>query len=97
MNPSSITSGDVTRTMIYRRYVALGSSYAAGPGIDPVIDRTAGRSGRNYAHLLAQAPGAELTDATVSGATTATILNTHQRTLGRRHPPQVRAVPLHRS
>jgi lysophospholipase L1-like esterase len=78
--------------MTYRRYVALGSSYAAGPGIDPLIDRAAGRSGRNYPHLLAQALGAALTDATVSGATTATILKTHQRTLGRTRPPQVRAV-----
>src|SRR3954471_24449688 len=69
--------------MTYRRYVALHSSYAASPGIDPVIDRAAGRSGRNYPHLPAHVLCAELTDATVGGATTATILETHQRTLGR--------------
>ena len=36
------------------RYVALGSSFAAGPGIAPVLDKAAGRSGRNYPHLVAE-------------------------------------------
>lgn len=36
------------------------------------------RSSRNYAHLLAADLGAELTDLTVSGATTATILDVPQ-------------------
>jgi lysophospholipase L1-like esterase len=35
------------------RYVALGSSFAAGPGIDPIVHAPAGRSGNNYAHLVA--------------------------------------------
>ena len=82
----------MTRTLTYHRYVALGSSYAAGPCIDPVIDRAAGRSGRNYPHLLAQAVGAELTDVTRGGATTATILGTRQRRLARTYPPQIGAV-----
>jgi lysophospholipase L1-like esterase len=77
----------------YRHLVALGSSFAAGPGIDPVVDRAAGRSGRNYAHLLAERLGARLTDLTVSGATTATILEQPQRTLRRRFPPQVAGLP----
>lgn len=37
------------------RYVALGSSMAAGPGIRPSADGApfrAGRSARNYAHLV---------------------------------------------
>ncbi|WP_426512154.1 SGNH/GDSL hydrolase family protein [Dactylosporangium sp. McL0621] len=54
--------------------VALGSSFAAGPGIEPVLDRRTGRSGRNYARLLAERLDARLTDLSVSGATTDTLL-----------------------
>ena len=72
--------------------VALGSSFAAGPGIAPVVDRGAMRSGRNYPHLVAQALDARLTDATVSGATTETILRSPQRTTGGRYAPQIEAV-----
>lgn len=75
-----------------RQLVALGSSFAAGPGIAPVVDRTARRSGRNYPNLVAETLGADLIDVTVSGATTATILDTAQRTPGRTHPPQIEAV-----
>jgi lysophospholipase L1-like esterase len=71
-----------------RRIAALGSSYAAGPGIPPVVNRAAMRSGRNYPHLLADALGAQLTDLTVSGATTSTILDTSQRV-----PPQLTQLP----
>ncbi len=74
------------------RYVALGSSFAAGPGIEPIIDRRAARSGNNYAHLVAAHLGATVTDATVSGATTTTILTESQRAVGRRFPPQIEAV-----
>src|SRR5438067_9178958 len=77
----------------YRHVVALGSSFAAGPGIRPIADRAAGRSERNYAHLLAERLGAGLTDLTVSGATTATILEQSQRTLRHRFPPQLSGVP----
>lgn len=72
--------------------VALGSSYAAGPGIPPIADRAASRSAANYPHLVATALGAQLTDATVSGATTDTILHSSQRTLRRRFPPQIESV-----
>jgi lysophospholipase L1-like esterase len=75
-----------------RRMVALGSSFAAGPGIQPVADRRAGRSKRNYAHLLADTLSAELTDATVSGATTANILDTPQRTARHTFAPQIDLV-----
>ena len=34
---------------------ALGSSFAAGPGIEPVAHPGAMRSARNYPHLLAEA------------------------------------------
>jgi lysophospholipase L1-like esterase len=70
------------------RYVALGSSFAAGPGIKPIVDKAAGRSGRNYPHLVAEALGLELIDVTYSGATTATILRDRQDSA----PPQIDAV-----
>ncbi|MCG5432196.1 SGNH/GDSL hydrolase family protein [Mycobacterium sp. MYCO198283] len=60
------------------RYVALGSSMAAGPGIAPRAPgspRRAGRSARNYPHLLAEALGHDLVDVTYSGATTAHVLS----------------------
>ncbi|MFE9452122.1 SGNH/GDSL hydrolase family protein [Streptomyces sp. NPDC006739] len=72
---------------------ALGSSFAAGPGIEPLADRAAGRSARNYPHLLAERLGARLTDLTVSGATTATLLDTPQRRSRRRFPPQLDGLP----
>jgi hypothetical protein len=50
------------------------------------------RSARNYPHLLAERLGARLTDLTVSGVTTATILRTPQRVLGLGFPPQVSGV-----
>jgi lysophospholipase L1-like esterase len=74
------------------RYVAMGSSYAAGPGIRPVINRGAFRSGRNYPHQVAAALSLELTDVTCSGATTDNILTTPQRTLTGTLPPQLSAV-----
>ena len=59
------------------RYVAMGSSFAAGPGIPvraPGSPRRAGRSASNYAHLVARALGLDLHDVTYSGATTGEIL-----------------------
>jgi lysophospholipase L1-like esterase len=72
------------------RYVALGSSFAAGPGLKPRAQgspRAAGRSARNYAHLLAEQRGLLLDDVTFSGATTSDLLNA-----GSRGPAQVEAV-----
>lgn len=73
------------------RYVALGSSMAAGPGIRPRADGApfwAGRSARNYPHLVANALGLDLVDVTYSGATTADVLT------DKRHgtPPQANAL-----
>jgi lysophospholipase L1-like esterase len=74
--------------------VSLGSSFAAGPLIPPVVDADAARSGRNYPHLLAARLGAELVDLTVSGATTATILDEPQTTMsGKVYAPQIEGLP----
>ncbi|ARC58020.1 Lipase 2 [Frondihabitans sp. 762G35] len=73
---------------------ALGSSFAAGPGIEPVADAAALRSERNYAHQLAARLGADLVDLTVSGATTSNILDTPQQSPnGATFPPQLDGLP----
>jgi lysophospholipase L1-like esterase len=59
-------------------YVAMGSSFAAGPGIrprDPAGPRRAGRSSANAAHLVAARLGVPLTDVSVSGATAAQLVD----------------------
>ena len=60
------------------KYVALGSSFAAGAGIPPLAnDRPArcGASALSYSRLLAAELGLSLTDASCGGATTADVLN----------------------
>jgi lysophospholipase L1-like esterase len=74
-----------------RRYVALGSSMAAGPGIKPRVPGSPARAGRstlNYPHLVAQRLGLDLVDVTYSGATTAHVLTDRQNGA----PPQVDAL-----
>jgi lysophospholipase L1-like esterase len=74
------------------KYVAMGSSYSAGPGIAP-NSGSCGRSGRNYANLVAQARGLTLVDVACDGATTANISTTPQRLRdGRSTPLQIDAV-----
>ena len=74
-----------------KKYVALGSSMAAGPGIPP-RDKSAplraGRSAANYPHLVARQLGLDLVDVTYSGATTAHVLTDRQNG----EPPQVDAL-----
>jgi lysophospholipase L1-like esterase len=77
------------------RYVALGSSMAAGPGIRPRADGApwgSGRSARNYPHLVAERlnlqPGQSFVDVTFSGATTAHVLTDRRRGA----PPQITAL-----
>jgi len=74
-----------------KRYVALGSSMAAGPGIRPRAAGApwrSGRSARNYPHLVAEQLHFDLADVTFSGATTAHVLADRQ--FGA--PPQVDAL-----
>lgn len=64
---------------------------AAGPGISPAAPgspKRAGRSARNYPHLLAEDLGLDLVDVTYSGATTAHVLTDRQNGA----PPQVSAL-----
>ena len=74
-----------------KRYVALGSSMAAGPGIPPRAKDAplrAGRSAANYAHLVAARLGLDLVDVTYLGATTSHVLTDRQHNV----PPQVDAL-----
>jgi lysophospholipase L1-like esterase len=64
---------------------------AAGPGIRPSADGAplrAGRSARNYPHLVADELGLDLVDVTYSGATIANVLADPQNGA----PPQVEAL-----
>jgi lysophospholipase L1-like esterase len=59
------------------KYVAMGSSFAAGPGVTVQADDPPTRCSRskdNYAHQLARRRGLRLVDVSCSGATTAHIL-----------------------
>jgi lysophospholipase L1-like esterase len=59
------------------KYVAMGSSFAAGPGVTTQADDPPTRCTRsqdNYAHQLARRHGLNLTDVSCSGATTAHLL-----------------------
>jgi lysophospholipase L1-like esterase len=81
----------MTGTWQGRRYVALGSSFAAGPGLSPMAadrPKAARQSAVNYAHLTAGELGMTLHDVTSSGATTHDILRDHQHG----QEPQLTAV-----
>ncbi|WP_406150019.1 ricin-type beta-trefoil lectin domain protein [Streptomyces sp. NBC_01012] len=73
-------------------YVAMGSSFAAGPGIPPVQSgsgaASCSRSANNYPSVIARDTGARLTDVSCSGATTANILTDSQGG----QAPQISAV-----
>ncbi len=72
------------------RYVAMGSSFAAGPGITKSADDppdSCRRSADNYAHQLARKRGLDLVDVSCGGAVTASILGAWNG-----HPAQIEAV-----
>ncbi|MEE1938973.1 SGNH/GDSL hydrolase family protein [Streptomyces sp. TRM 70361] len=64
------------------QYVALGDSYASGPGITPKADEACKRSRSNYPAIAASAlehiagPDVEFKDVSCSGATTRDLWNT---------------------
>lgn len=72
------------------RYVAMGSSFAAGPGVGPHTPGTPQRCGRgtlNYPNLLAARLKLDLVDATCSGAKTEHVLGPWNEV-----PPQIESV-----
>ncbi|MEU2042328.1 SGNH/GDSL hydrolase family protein [Nocardia niwae] len=74
-------------------YVALGDSYAAG-GMPPIVSEGfCGRSGGNYAHVIAQELGvAEFRDATCGGAKVADFTDPRVDEEGRSEPAQYDAL-----
>lgn len=79
---SALASGD--------RYVAMGSSFAAGPGIPEYYEepvRPCARSNNNYAHQVAKRHGLALEDVSCSGATTLHLTGPRDAI-----PPQIEAV-----
>lgn len=74
------------------RYVSMGSSFAAGPGITTSADATPSRCSRsrdNYANQLMRKRGLDLVDVSCSGATTAHVLGSWNELA-----PQIDAVTV---
>ncbi len=72
------------------RYVSMGSSFAAGPGITVSADSPSNRCSRsrdNYANQLARKRGLVLIDVSCSGATTAHVIGPWDDL-----PPQIESV-----
>ena len=61
------------------RYVAMGSSYAAGAGIPNQLEPTCERSDSSYPSLVTAALGLDLVDVSCGGATIANLLETSNR------------------
>ena len=77
------------------KYVAMGSSFAAGPGIPSYYEdppTPCARSTGNYAHLLAGRLNLALTDVSCSGATTAHLTGRRAVPQGNSLPPQLDAL-----
>lgn len=72
-------------------YVALGSSFAAGPGVGSPVGNGpsfCGRSTDNYAHIVARERHLELIETSCSGSTAGDVLRASQAS----QPPQIDAV-----
>lgn len=77
------------------KYIAMGSSFAAGPGIPTYYEdppTPCARSTGNYAHLLAGRLNLALTDVSCSGATTAHLTGRRALPQGNSLPPQLDAL-----
>jgi hypothetical protein len=80
----------VEESLAGQRYVAIGSSFAAGPMLPPAKGGAPARCGQsmnNYPTLLAERFGMILTDRSCSGATTNNVLGPWGDI-----PPQINAV-----
>ncbi|MCB2063515.1 MAG: SGNH/GDSL hydrolase family protein [Novosphingobium sp.] len=87
---SGAQAQDTSNSLAGGRYVAMGSSFAAGSGGSQVKYNTPQRCGRsyeNYATLLAEGLRMLLVDVTCGGATTAHVLGAWNEL-----PPQIDAV-----
>ncbi len=74
------------------RYVAIGDSYTAGVGLEPVTSSLCARSSANYAGKLAGKLGYDTyTDVSCGGATSAHMTEPQQATQGT-NPPQFDAL-----
>ena len=86
---NTASHGDSDAIIPSKKYVALGSSFAAGPAIpEAVPGQSCGRSTANYAHLVAAQLGLDLTEASCIGATIDNVTTTVQEM----NPPQLEAV-----
>jgi lysophospholipase L1-like esterase len=91
--PASLASAAPTTQGL--SYVALGDSYAAGMGLEPLGGAAVPgclQSASNYPHQLADALALELTDVTCSGATTANVTTAPQGTADGTAPVQLAAL-----
>jgi hypothetical protein len=74
-------------------YAALGDSYTSGPFIPLQLEPYGClRSDHNYPHLVAAAVGAQLTEVSCAGATTAHMTNPQGVWPGPDNPPQLGAL-----
>lgn len=87
---STINTGSGSRILAHSKYVAMGSSFAAGAGIGPIQAGSPERCSRtvnNYASLVASQLKLDLVDVSCSGASTNHILGNWNEL-----PPQIDAV-----
>ncbi|MBZ5735703.1 SGNH/GDSL hydrolase family protein [Nocardioides sp. TRM66260-LWL] len=77
----------------YARYVALGDSFTAAPGV-PTTDASTGclRSSSNYPRQLAERLGSTLVDVSCSGADTTDLADRQRTFSGRLADPQLDAL-----
>lgn len=76
-------------------YVALGDSYAAGNGLEPLTKAPVPgceQSSSDYPHLVARELGMRLKDMTCTGAVSANLIGTPQKTGTGTAPPQSNAL-----
>jgi len=93
--PASAQVPTTTDATAGAAYVALGDSYAAGLGLEPLTDVAVtgcATSGLNYPHRIAEALDLDLTDVTCSSAETKNLIGTEQNPGGGTAAPQSDAL-----
>ena len=85
--------GDDPRFEPIEQVVTLGDSYAAGPGINPIVDGTCQRSGSNYGSLVAKRLEAKnFQDSSCGGADTKDLVTGQTRRGQVVNQPQLSSV-----